>query len=253
MDRRAAREGQARHEGARAGPTSGRGVGRPRLAAFTTSASPEPLGASYHNLPAPRSSFVGRERDMAEVKRALAGTRLLTLTGTGGSGKTRLALEVARDLVEAYSDGVWLVEFAPLSQQELVPKALAEVLEVPERPAESLADTLAEVLQSRELLLVLDNCEHLLEATARLVDSLLDSCPRLRILATSREALGVEGELRCPVPPLSVPEPQGSLSVEELEAYESARLFVERAKERDPSFSLSPHNALAVAEICRML
>ena len=190
---------------------------------------------------------------MAEVKRALAGTRLLTLTGTGGSGKTRLALEVARDLVEAYSDGVWLVELAPLSQQELVPKALAEVLEVPERPAESLADTLAEVLQSRELLLVLDNCEHLLEATARLVDSLLDSCPRLRILATSREALGVEGELRCPVPPLSVPEPQGSLSVEELEAYESARLFVERAKERDPSFSLSPHNALAVAEICRML
>jgi predicted ATPase len=116
---------------------------------------------------------------MAEVKRALAGTRLLTLTGTGGSGKTRLALEVARDLVEAYSDGVWLVELAPLSEQELVPKALAEVLEVPERPAESLADTLAEALQSRELLLVLDNCEHLLEATARLVDSLLDSCPQV--------------------------------------------------------------------------
>lgn len=126
---------------------------------------------------------MGREQEMAEVKRALAGTRLLTLTGTGGSGKTRLALEVARDLVEAYSDGVWLVELAPLSEQELVPKALAEVLEVPERPAESLADTLAEVLQSRKLLLVLDNCEHLLGATARLVDSLLDSCPSLRILA----------------------------------------------------------------------
>ena len=196
---------------------------------------------------------MGREQEMAEVKRALASTRLLTLTGTGGSGKTRLALEVAPDLVEAYSDGVWLVELAPISEQELVPKVLAEVLEVPERPAESLADTLAEVLQSRKLLLVLDNCEHLLEATARLVDSLLDSCPFLRILATSREALGVEGELRRPVPPLSVPEPQGSVSLEELEAYESARLFVERANERDPSFSLNPHNALAVAEICRML
>jgi len=168
---------------------------------------------------------------MAEVKRALASTRLLTLTGTGGSGKTRLALEVAPDLVEAYSDGVWLVELAPISEQELVPKVLAEVLEVPERPAESLADTLAEVLQSRKLLLVLDNCEHLLEATARLVDSLLDSCPFLRILATSREALGVEGELRRPVPPLSVPEPQGSVSLEELEA-RVGTLSVEQISER---------------------
>jgi hypothetical protein len=179
VDGRAARERQARHEGTRAGPSSERTVGRPRLHTLTTGRTPVPLSTSYHYLPAPRSSFVGRERDMAEVKRALAGTRLLTLTGTGGSGKTRLALEVARDLVEAYSDGVWLVELAPLSQQELVPKALAEVLEVPERPAESLADTLAEALQSRELLLVLDNCEHLLEATARLVDSLLDSCPQV--------------------------------------------------------------------------
>jgi predicted ATPase/DNA-binding CsgD family transcriptional regulator len=190
---------------------------------------------------------------MAEVKQALAVTRLLTLTGTGGSGKTRLALEMARDLVEAYSDGVWLVELAPLSEQDLVPKAVAEALEVPERPAEPLGNTLADVLQSRKLLLVLDNCEHLLEATARLVDSLLDSCPRLRILATSREALGVEGEMRWPVPPLSVPEPQGIPSSEELEAYESARLFVERARGRDPYFSLSLQNARAVAEICKML
>jgi predicted ATPase len=190
---------------------------------------------------------------MAEVKQALAVTRLLTLTGTGGSGKTRLALEVARDLVEAYSDGVWLVELAPLSEQDLVPKAVAEALEVPERPAEPLADTLADVLQRRKLLLVLDNCEHLLEVTARLVDSLLDSCPRLRILTTSREALGVEGEMRWPVRPLSVPEPQGIPSSEELETYESARLFVEWARGRDPSFSLSLQNARAVAEICKML
>ena len=139
-------------------------------------------------------------------------TRLLTLTGVGGSGKTRLALEVARDLVEAYPNGVWLVEFAPLSEEVLVPKTVAEALKVPERPAEPLADTLAEVLRNRELLLILDNCEHLLEAVARLVDRLLDSCSHLRIMATSREAIGVEGEVRWVVPPLSVPEPHGTPS-----------------------------------------
>src|SRR5215212_595421 len=153
-------------------------------------------GTPRHNLPSPRSSFVGRERETEEIERELAMTRLLTLTGVGGSGKTRLALKVARDLVEAYPDGVWLVELAPLSEQALVPKAVAEALEVLERPQEPLVDTLRDVLGDRQLLLVLDNCEHLLEAAARLVDALLDSCPRVRILATSREALGVEGEIR---------------------------------------------------------
>jgi predicted ATPase len=196
---------------------------------------------------------VGREREMVEVERELAMTRLLTITGAGGSGKTRLALEVARDLLEVYPDGVWLVELAPLSEEALVPKAVAEALEVPERPGEPLTDTLEEILRDRQLLLILDNCEHLLEATARLVDKLLDACPRLRIMATSREAIGVEGEIRWLVPPLSVPEPQCTPSSEELEGYESVRLFVERARGRDPAFSLSPHNALTVAEVCRRL
>ena len=196
---------------------------------------------------------MGREREIKEIRRALSATRLLTLTGVGGSGKTRLALEVARDLVEAYPHGVWLVELAPLSEEVLVPKAVAEALKIPERPAQPLVDTLAEVLRNRELLLILDNCEHLLEASAHLADKLLDSCPRLHILATSREALGVEGEISWPVPPLSVPERQRMTSSEELEAYESVRLFGERAKGRDPSFSLSPKDALAMAEICRML
>jgi non-specific serine/threonine protein kinase len=180
-------------------------------------------------------------------------TKLLTLTGTGGCGKTRLALEVARDLVGVYPDGVWLIELAPLSDEELVPKAVAQALEVPERPAQPLPETIAEILRGRELLLILDNCEHLLEATARLVDLLLDSCPRLRIMATSREALGVEGEVRWPVAPLSVPEQERRSSSEELEGYEATRLFVQRAKGRDPTFSLSPQDALAVAEICRKL
>jgi non-specific serine/threonine protein kinase len=188
---------------------------------------------------------------MAEIERGLASTRLLTLTGAGGSGKTRLALEVARRLVAKYPDGVWLVELAPLSEGALVPKEVAEALGVPERPAQPLADTLAEVLRDRELLLLVDNCEHLLETTAHLIDSLLDSCPHLSILATSREAIGVEGEARWLVPPLSVPE--YGPSSEELGVYESVRLFVERAGGRDPSFSLNPQNARAVAEICGRL
>ena len=208
---------------------------------------------SRHNLPAPRSSFVGREQQMLDVKRELETTRLLTITGAGGSGKTRLALEVGRNLVDTYADGVWLVELAPLSEEELVPKAVAEALDVPERPGESLADTLIEVLGNRELLLLVDNCEHLLEATARLADSILDSCPRVRMLATSREALGVEGELRWPVPPLSAPEPQRSHTVEELDESESARLFLARARNRDSSFASAPGSARAVAEICTKL
>ena len=196
---------------------------------------------------------MGREREMPEVGQALATTRLLTLTGSGGAGKTRLALEVARGLVEAYPDGVWLVEFAPLSEGALVPKAVAEALGVRERPKEALADTLAEVLRDRQLLLVLDNCEHLVGTTAGLVDALLDSCPRVRVLATSREALGVEGEVRWPVPPLSAPDLRGAASSEQLEGYGSVRLFVERARGCDPAFSLGPENTLMVAEICRRL
>src|ERR687889_1562931 len=185
---------------------------QPKGYSLSTGRTHKPSSTPTRNLPAPRSSFVGREREMLEIRRALSATRLLTLTGVGGSGKTRLALEVARDLVEAYPDGAWLVEFAPLSEEALVPKAVAEVLEVPERPQEPLTETLADVLRNRELLLILDNCEHLLDAAALLVDKLLDSCSRLRIMASSREGLGVEGEVRWLVPPLSVPESQGTPS-----------------------------------------
>jgi predicted ATPase/DNA-binding SARP family transcriptional activator/DNA-binding CsgD family transcriptional regulator len=210
-------------------------------------------GVGKHNLPTQRSSFVGREGEMVEVKRALAMTRLLTLTGTGGSGKTRLALEVARELVGVYPDGVWLVELAPLSEGKLVPQAVAKAVGVPEQSARSLADALVETLRAKEMLLVLDNCEHLVEAAARLVAVLLDSCPRLRVLATSREALSVAGESRWPVPTLSVPDPRRSPTVGELERSESARLFAERARHRHPYFTMGSENARAVAEICRRL
>jgi predicted ATPase/DNA-binding SARP family transcriptional activator/DNA-binding CsgD family transcriptional regulator len=206
-----------------------------------------------HNLPAPRTSFVGRDREIVEVKRALSMTRLLTLTGAGGSGKTRLALEVARDCVGAYPDGMWLAELAGLSEGNLVPQAVAAALGVKERPSQPLTGTLVEFLRAKQTLLVVDNCEHLLEATAGLVDILLDSCPHLRILATSREALDVTGEVRWIVPPLSVPDPLHSTTVKELEGAESARLFVERARRRAPTFALTSSNLEAVAQICRKL
>jgi predicted ATPase/DNA-binding SARP family transcriptional activator/DNA-binding CsgD family transcriptional regulator/Flp pilus assembly protein TadD len=210
-------------------------------------------GGGEHNLPAQRTSFVGRERELLEVKRALAITRLLTLTGAGGSGKTRLALEVARDLVGAYPDGVWLTELAGISDGELVPQAVAEALGVHEEPTQPLTETLVESLRSKSMLLVLDNCEHLIETAARLADTLLDGCPRLRILATSREALGVAGETLWSVPALSVPDSQPMPTVADLEGYEAARLFVERASDRRPGFALEPANATAVAEVCRRL
>ncbi|MDQ3238287.1 MAG: tetratricopeptide repeat protein [Actinomycetota bacterium] len=213
----------------------------------------DPASGGKHNLPAPRTSFVGRHKEMVEVKRALAMTRLLTLTGAGGSGKTRLALEVARDLVGAYPDGVWLVQLAGLSEGELVPHAVAGVLRIRERPGQPVTDTLAETLPGKDMLLVLDNCEHLVGAAARLVDALLDSCPTLRVMATSREPLGVAGEAVWPVLPLSVPDLRRASTVVKLEGSESVRLFVERAHQRNPAFVLEWQNARPVAEICRRL
>src|ERR687889_949352 len=161
--------------------------------------------AAKHNLPAPRTSFVGREREIVESKRELAMTRLLTFTGVGGSGKTRLALEVARELVGSYPDGVWLVELAPITEPGLVAQEVANVLGVQERPGEPPTDVLVEALAAKEMLLVLDNCEHVVEEAARLVDTLLASCPRLRVLSTGREPLVVPGEINLAVPPLSLP------------------------------------------------
>jgi len=208
-----------------------------------------------HNLPLARTSFIGRERESLEVKRLLAMTRLLTLTGAGGCGKTRLALEVARDLVGAYPDGVWLVELASFSDPTLTAQAVAQALAVREQPNRPILETLKDTLHSRKMLLVMDNCEHLVEAAARLVDALLGSCPRLRILATSRETLNSAGEVNWVVPSLSVPDfcQEEAYTPQKLEVYESLRLFVERARQRDPSFVVSVRNAQAVAQVCRRL
>ena len=198
-----------------------------------------------------RTSFVGRERETAQVRRALAVTPLVTLTGAGGCGKTRLALEVAGELVRSYPDGAWLVELAPLSEAGLVPQAVAAALGVREQPGRTLTDTLVDTLRRKKALLLMDNCEHLVGAAARLVDALLGACPRLRVLATSREPLGVAGEVSRRVPPLSVPDDDLPSAAGDLTRYEAPRLFVERARARLPDFELTPENARAVAEVCR--
>jgi predicted ATPase/DNA-binding CsgD family transcriptional regulator len=204
-------------------------------------------------LPLPLTSFVGRERELAEVRRLLRTVRLLTLTGTGGVGKTRLALTAAGALAGAYPDGVRLVELAALTDANLVPRAVAGVLGVPEQARRTLPDVLVDALRHRRLLLVLDNCERLVAACAALTDSLLRACPGLVILATSREPLGVAGEITWRVPSLLLPDPRVRWSIEQLTEYDAVQLFLERARAVVPDFALASGNAPAVAEVCRRL
>jgi non-specific serine/threonine protein kinase len=209
------------------------------------------------NLPAPVTSFVGREREIEEVERLLTTTRLLTLTGTGGCGKTRLGLEVAAQASDAFADGVWLVELAALSDPALVPQAVASAVGAREVPGRAPTESLTVYLGDRLLLLVLDNCEHLVAGAAQLADALLRTCPHVRILATSREPLGSAGETTWRVPSLSLPPPVGAASDEpRLEAVrrsEALQLFIERARAARPEFTPTDHNAPALADICRRL
>jgi len=196
---------------------------------------------------------VGREREIAELKRLLSETRLLALTGPGGCGKTRLALAVASDLVEGFEDGARWVGLASLSDPTLVPQAVASTLGVREAPGRPLSEVLQEHLETEDLLLILDNCEHLIDACAALADTLLRTCPNLKILATSREALGIAGETSWLVPPLSLPGFRDPPPVKQLVRYEAIRLFVERARAVASAFELTEQNAPAVARVCQRL
>ena len=216
------------------------------------------LEAFAHNLPLQLTSFVGRDRELADVQRLLGTARLLTLTGPGGTGKTRLSLQVAANLIDTFSDGVWLVELAALTDPTLVAVAVATTVGVHEEPGVPLLTTLTRSLRGKNLLLLLDNCEHLIAACAELAETLLRSCPAVRILASSREALGIAGETTLRVPSLAMPAPgTGALPAlppgGSLLRYEAVRLFVDRAQAVQAAFRLTPTNAPAVLQICRRL
>ena len=205
-----------------------------------------------HNLPEQLSSFVGRSTELAHIHTVLGASRLVSLTGPGGSGKTRLALQAARRLVEQKRGGVWLVELAPVLDPESVPLEVAKVMQVREAPNRPITDGLVSALHDRELLLILDNCEHVIGRVADLTETLLASCPGVEILATSREALGIAGESVIRITPMSTP-PSSTDDPVEVAQFESVSLFVERAVTHEPSFRLDPVTAPYVASICRRL
>jgi predicted ATPase/DNA-binding winged helix-turn-helix (wHTH) protein len=217
--------------------------------------------ARRHNLPAQLNSFVGREREISELKELLGTTRLVTLTSMGGTGKTRLSLQVAADVMDDYPDGVWFVELAPLADELLVPQAVASVLGVKEEAGRPVLEALEKYVKDRQLLLILDNCEHLVRACAELAKKLLQSGRGLQILASSREHLHVAGETNYAVPSLAVPDPLNAASdatceainLEALMQYEAVRLFIDRAAAAQPAFQVTRQNATAMADICRRL
>ncbi|MEP7068978.1 MAG: tetratricopeptide repeat protein [Usitatibacter sp.] len=212
-----------------------------------------PVAARNHNLPAQLNSFVGREREIVEVEALLRASRLVTLTGPGGTGKSRLSLQVAYNLIPDYSGGVWLVELAPVADERLVPQALASALGVKEDAGRPVIEALLRHVKDRQLLVILDNCEHLLQACADLAKQLLQAGTGVKVLASSREQLHVAGEANYPLPALAVPDVHHPVAADALARDEAVRLFVERAVAVQPSFRLTEANAAAVSDICRRL
>ena len=205
------------------------------------------------NLPAELTSFVGRRSELREVKQLLGGTRLLTLTGSGGAGKTRLALRAATEMARGFPDGAWLVLLASIQDPLLVPQAVFGALGLQDRSAGVSLSALSEYLAGKRLLLVLDNCEHLLDGCATLASTLIASCPELHVLATSRQALDVVGEVRMDVPPMSLPETDDDPSLEQVLSYDAVELLAERASSVDPGFTVDAGNMAAVLGLCRRL
>jgi predicted ATPase/DNA-binding winged helix-turn-helix (wHTH) protein len=217
-------------------------------------ASSEEQGAgASNNLPQLLTSLIGREAELADIKAYLADHRLVTLTGSGGVGKTRLAIEAGRAGLERYGDGVWLAELAPLEDAQLVTSIIAEALSINLTGTTPALDTLVAALKHRELLLIIDNCEHVVAEAARVAEALIRGCPRLSILASSRERLAIAGESVIRVPSLPAPDASDALSAADAREFAAVRLFVERAAALGLGFSLRDDNASAIGSICRRL
>jgi predicted ATPase/DNA-binding CsgD family transcriptional regulator len=206
-----------------------------------------------HNLPLQLTSFIGRKDDIQQVKNLLNTSRLVILTGAGGVGKTRLALAVAKQSLDDFKDGVWQVELAPLGDPDIITAAIASIFEVRADQNRSIRTALIDYLREKQLLLILDNCEHLIEACAEVADSILMVCPHVKILATSRETLGIEGEAPYHVPSLPFPEPGKVPETGHLQGYEAIQLFLERAHLILPEFTITETNAISLAQICQRL
>ncbi len=206
-----------------------------------------------HNLPLQLTTFVGRENQVVEIQRLLATNRLVTLTAVGGAGKTRLALEVAGRARDAYPDGTWFVDLAPIKDGHLISRVFGSTLGVHERARQPMAETLVQHIGDRHLLLVVDNCEHVIEDCAGLIGTLLRSCPAITLLATSREPLRVSGETAWRVPSLAVPDPAARIDLGELAQYEAVALFMDRAQVAARDFELTPDNVSAIVQLCRRL
>jgi predicted ATPase/class 3 adenylate cyclase len=206
-----------------------------------------------HNLSAQTTTFIGREQAIAEVKQELEKHRLVTLTGSGGTGKTRLSLQVAADLLDHFQHGIWFIELAPLTNPDLIPQTILSAIGIQEQSGRLPLDTLKEYLQDKPALILLDNCEHLVSAIAPVADKLLSAAPLLKVLASSREALGVKGEMSYPVPSLSHPDIKHLPAIEQLSQYEAVRLFIDRAALVSPHFDMNKENAPFITQICYRL
>lgn len=211
------------------------------------------LDSIRHNLPIQLTSFIGREKEMAEIMNLLEQARMVTLIGPGGTGKTRLSIQVGSKLLNQYPDGVWLVELAPILDPLLVPRTTAIAIGLRDEPQRPVVDMLCDYLYNKKMFIVLDNCEHLVDACAQLADKILHATPHVNILASSREALGIGGETIYLVRSLQLPDLQNPLTVESLSQSESVRLFTERALAKLPNFTLTNENASFIAQICNRL
>lgn len=208
------------------------------------------LDVRPNNLPVQLSGFVGRENEMSQIKNLIKKNRLLTLIGSGGTGKTRLTLQSTADMIDEFADGVWLTELENLIEPALLPNLIMQTIGITEIPDHNVKSTLIDFLKDKELLIILDNCEHMIEETAKLAEELLKKCPKLKILATSREPLNCRGEQKLRINPMPIPDISEKKSFDELAANESVELFVERASSINPLFKLNEKNANDIAKIC---